>query len=105
MQIFQLYQRPVLVTRESAHAIREALTESQESPGRIVLDFAGVEALTPSFFDELVGEIVVAFARQPGLKVTLSNFPIHLSSKYEAVARGRQVKITEPAPGHWEITE
>src|SRR6266568_4868629 len=103
MRIYDVYKQPVLVTRESAHAVRNLLAVSDDEEDGSVLDFTGVEAITPSFFDELVGEIIISFAQRPGSKVTLANVPTHLSTKYEAVARGRRVKIAEPVPGHWEI--
>jgi hypothetical protein len=104
MQVYDLYRRPVLVTRESAHALRELLAASRFDPRQTVLDFAGVEAVTPSFFDELVGEIVDVLGDRAGVTVSLVNFPTRLSTKYEAIARGRNITLGEPTPGRWDIS-
>lgn len=103
MRVFELYKQPVLVTRDSAHAIADMLNAG-EKRAELSLDFDGVEAITPSFLDELIGVLESRLGDRKAFRVELVNFPTHLTSKYAAIARGRHVKIEEPKPGRWEIS-
>jgi len=47
-------QRKILVTRESASAVREAIESSISAEGEVALDFSGIDAVTPSFVDEIL---------------------------------------------------
>lgn len=58
MKIFQLLERRALVTRGSARSIAAAvLSELKKPTPTPELDFSGVEAVTPSFIDELTSEL------------------------------------------------
>lgn len=106
MKVFDLFKRRVLVTRDSAHLIEPALVGlPRVGPGPILLDFAGIEAITPSFVDELLGVLESNLSDSGSFEVTFKNFPANLSAKYEAIARGRAVSITVPLRGQWIITK
>jgi hypothetical protein len=53
---------PFLATRSKGREIREALEDqvAQSSPDEVVIDFAGVEAMTISFADEFIGRFFAA---------------------------------------------
>ncbi len=104
MRVFEFYRRPVLVTRASARAVADMLEHDGVDAGEVSLDFEGVEAVTPSFFDELIGVLESRLGNQEPFSVKLVNFPTRFSSKYAAIARGRHVKIEELRPGRWEIS-
>ncbi len=105
MRVFELYKRPVLVTRDSAHIIGDILgTEYLDNNGELYLDFQGIEAVTPSFIDELIGILESKVANNQEFKVILVNFPTRLTSKYSAIGRGRHIKIDEIQPGQWELS-
>ncbi len=107
VRVYDLMQRRVLVTRESAHTIRGALISgATHEDGEIVLDFSGVEAITPSFIDEVLA-IIDDVARQAfhsALHVKFVNAPTKLSEKFAAVGRNHRARITESGPGDWIIT-
>jgi hypothetical protein len=106
MRVFDLLPRRVLVTRESARSIAVPLALALErGQGEIALDFSGIEAVTPSFVDEVLN--VVDESRGSGdrasLRVRLLNPPTRLSRKFSAVGRGHGLRISESADGAWTI--
>ena len=104
MRLLDLYDKNVLVTRESAHTVVDVVPASDLDSGHLSLDFSGVQAVTPSFFDELLGVIEDKLSDRHKFKITLVNFPTRLSSKFAAIARGRRVRIDESHAGQWEIS-
>lgn len=94
------------MTRESAGVLRDSITAAIEKRGEIALDFAGVEIVTPSFIDEIIGFIDDARAIQPPhkLRVLFLNAPSPLSAKYTAIGRRHGAKLAQPESGTWEIT-
>jgi hypothetical protein len=106
VRVYDLLQRRVLVTRESAHAIQTELTSSLTNGGReIVLDFSNVDAVTPSFVDEVLAIIDEAVSRTPRstLNVKFVHAPTRLSEKFAAIGRSHGAQITESSPGAWTI--
>jgi len=94
------------VTRESAAAVRGAITAAIKKHGEIALNFAGVELVTPSFIDEIIGFIDDACAAGPRdkLRVLFLHAPTPLSSKYTAIGRRHGARLAQPESGTWEIT-
>ena len=102
---FDLLGKRALITRESARAIQAALMQAwgQEE---VWLDFAGIEAVTPSFVDEIlraVGEAVERTKPDP-VHLVFLNPPTRLSSKFAALARARHLMIEERSDGAWVIS-
>ena len=54
MKVFDILQKHVLVTRESAQGLRASLDDLLSNENDPSLDFTGIEAVTPSFVDELL---------------------------------------------------
>ena len=53
LRIFDLVQKRVLVSRDSARTIQPQLVAAlADGLGELVLDLSGVDGFTPSFFDE-----------------------------------------------------
>jgi hypothetical protein len=104
LRLSDLYDQHVLVTRDSARVIADFLPITDSELADLSLDFRGVEAVTPSFFDELLSVLESKVGDHRRFKVTLVNFPTRMSSKYAAIARGRRVRIEELYPGEWEIS-
>ena len=105
LSIYDLVRKRALITRESAGAIREALAEAGHE-NEVILDFTGIDAVTPSFVDEvlaLIEEVLRAKDRSQ-LRVTFLHPPTRLSSKFAAIGRGRQLQIDESEDGAWVIT-
>jgi len=104
LRVFDLLGKRALITRESAgvvgHELGGAVNENE-----VVLDFVGVEAVTPSFIDELLGIVLRVLRKRGrgGFRVVFFNPPMRLSSKFGAVARARQLEITESDDGSWVI--
>lgn len=106
LQVYKLIPRRALITRESARVLKEPLIAAMNGEvAELKLDFAGVEAVTPSFVDELItvlGEI--AHLKKLGFQVSFLNPPTRLSEKFLAIARGHGLIISESSPGAWTIT-
>lgn len=74
--------------------------------GSLELDFAGVDAVTPSFVDELLELIDKAVGKRntdlgTHLDVFIVNPPTRLSSKFSAVGRARGYEVSESTHGRW----
>jgi len=106
IEIFQLLQRKILVTRESASAVREAMESPIKVDGEVTLDFRGIDGVTPSFVDEIVAMIEdarVASSRSE-VRVIFSHTPTPLSSKFLAIGRRHGATMSQPTSDVWEIT-
>ena len=106
LRVFELIPKRVLVARGSAREIATAIEEAlSESDGTIELDFHGIEAVTPSFVDEILAVIQGILDRtNVGLdRIVVSHPPTRLSSKFQAIGRGRNLHIEERSD-NWVIT-
>ena len=105
--MYQLLKRRVLVTRQTARDIQARVTEAvREGDGDIVLDFEGVEGITPSFLDETLS-IVEESVHESGdgrIRMTMVHPPTRLSSKFAAVGRGHGLSIAQSEDGAWIIS-
>lgn len=108
IRLFDLLQKKALVTRESARSLQSQFDGTKASNGLldIALDFQGIEAVTPSFVDEILGVVMDAAARgaAKSLRVAFIHPPTRLSSKFSAIARARGVMIEE-IDGTWSIAQ
>jgi hypothetical protein len=108
VSVYGLIQRRALVTRESARMIQDVLADAlKRSPGEVALDFRGVEAVTPSFVDEVLTVLAELLSGTGGakLRVLFLNSPTRLSEKFAAVGRGHHLKMAESEQGAWTITD
>ncbi len=109
IRLFDLLQKRALVTRASARSLESQLAGTKVSNNGsldIALDFQGIEAVTPSFVDEILGVVMEAGTRSAAksLRVTFIHPPTRLSSKFSAIARARGVVIEE-IDGAWSIAQ
>jgi hypothetical protein len=107
LRVHDLLPKRALVTRESAEPIRRALVSADlDAASEIVLDFSGIDAVTPSFVDEVLSALDKSFrrAKHDRFRLLLLNPPTRLSSKFAAVARGRDLDISETEGGAWVVT-
>ena len=105
IEVFQLLQRKVLVTRESASVVRGAIDSSIRANGEVILDFAGIDAMTPSFVDEILGLIDDARAASDRreVRVVFMNTPTPLSTKFLAIGKRHGATMSQSGSA-WEIT-
>jgi hypothetical protein len=106
VRAYDLLHKRALVTRESARVFRRPLAEAIAGPGGdAAIDFSGVDALTPSFIDELL--LVATEVRQTmpteSFRVMFLNTPKRLSEKLATVGKGRGLTVEESGPGAWLI--
>lgn len=91
IHVFELIPNRMLVTRQSARSIAPALAQAiARGEHKIVLDFAGVDGVTPSFLDEIL-HMLKDFLEDtpPGeLEVLIASPPTRLSTKFAAVGSG-----------------
>lgn len=107
LRVVDLLQRRALVTRESARPIGGAILGAKHADTReVTLDFSGVDAVAPSFVDELLATIEAIFrgARGDDFRLLLRNPPTRLSSKFSAIARARGLQIRETDGDTWVVT-
>lgn len=107
VKVHDLLQKRALVTRESANPIRQVLAGTDVAiVTEAVLDFSGVDAVTPSFVDELLAILDETLRRTEHgrFRLLLVNPPTRLSAKFLAVARARDLQISESDNGTWIIT-
>ena len=117
LRVNDVLKDKVLVSRESAHLLEDALNAIMAAAGTpenasgttsMGIDFEGVEGMAPSFLDELLSifESIMgsaADARERCLIVT--NPPARLSLKFEAVARGHGMSVRALPDGSWLLTD
>jgi len=116
LRVNDVLKDKVLVSRESAHLLEDALgalMENVKSPGAgacktpVTLDFEGVGGVAPSFLDELISifeSFVEAGAYSGERCLLVANPPMRLSLKFEALARGHRMTIRVQPDGSWRLT-
>ncbi len=103
LNVFELTGKRALVTRASAAEIGSALNEAS-TDGEIIVDFAGVDAVTPSFVDEILAVVEELVRDRDAGGVSFLHIPTRLSEKFVAVGRAHQLSVTESEDGTWAIT-
>ena len=108
VRLFDLLQRLVLVTRDSARSIRPDIEAAFRQGGdTLVLDLSGVLGLTPSFFSEILSVIEnVGDGQCAGeFRVVIESPPTELSSKFLAVGRAHGLDVRQDADdSSWVIS-
>jgi STAS-like domain of unknown function (DUF4325) len=110
VRVHDVLKDKILVSRESARKLWDVVQQALAGAGKepLVVDFAGVEGLAPSFLDELLAAIDASDARakdHEGARLIISHPPARLSLKFEAVARGRSMSIEALPDGSWLLTK
>lgn len=104
MKIQEILGIKVLVTRESARSLGPILSQT-EGDEEIKLDLVGVEGITPSFLDEILGVIAQFLGmKHRDMSVRILHPPTRVSSKFMAVARGHDLLLNEQDDGSWLIS-
>lgn len=106
LRVFDIVGQNVLVSRESARSVKEALAAREVGEERTLsLDFSGARGVAPSFLDEslLVAEEHNRDCGQPDATIVFVQPPTVLAPKHHAIARahGRTLVVTES--GDWEF--
>jgi hypothetical protein len=107
LNILRLLRRRALVTRESARPIGSAILAAKHADTReVTLDFSGIDAVAPSFVDELLATLEAIFrgTDSDDFCLVLQSPPTRLSSKFSAIARARGLQIVESEAGTWIVT-
>jgi len=110
IRVHDVLQRPVLISREAARTLQDPLAAAVTAEGSpavaVVLDFAGISGVAPSFVDEMIKILEEVLAPGPAtrpLRLTITNVPTRLSSKFSAIARGHCLSIEAFPDGSWEL--
>lgn len=104
LRLHDLLHRRVLVTRESARSLEARLSTSLDPAlPEVRIDFAGIEGVTPSFIDELLGVLQGAPASTggDGRRFVFANLPTRMSEKFAAIARGRNLTLRVGEDESW----
>ena len=103
VNVYPLYKRRALVTRESAGALR-AVIRKAGSGGPVALDLSGIRAITPSFIDQMLLIVEESLGEDSNrLDVLLLNPPPGMDSKLQPIGRAHHVSVAEDAKGNWTI--
>jgi hypothetical protein len=99
VKVHDLMHRRALITRESAEAIKVAIASAFERNNEVALDFSEIDAITPSFVDELVGSIDEAIRGAHGRNARLIflNVPTRLSASSLPQVNGK-------SENPWQLT-
>ncbi len=117
LRVHDVLSDRILVSRESARLLEDALRGMMESAGSgkaacdptpWTVDFEGVEGMAPSFLDELLS-IFESFlgtqAAPSARRLIVAHPPTRLSLKFEAVARGHGMSVRALADGSWLLAD
>ena len=100
INVYPLYKKRALVTRESAGLLRGAIFAAN---GQVVLDLSRIEAITPSFIDQVLLIVEESLGRNSDqLDVLLLNAPPGMD-KLQPIGRAHNVSVAEDARGNWAI--
>ena len=103
MKVYDLLERRALVSRGAAQAVVAALQgESRGASDTLELDFSGIEAVTPSFVDELISQLLSPDVGRYE-RIVFTAAPARLSEKFRAIGRGRGVLFEETPANQWII--
>jgi hypothetical protein len=105
IHVHGILRRRALVTRGAAREIASAIRELEQPDDDeqvVVLDFEGIEAVTPSFVDELLG-ILTGLELGSSRKVRFLLPPTRLSEKFKAIGRARRVEMSDDVAEEWVI--
>ena len=107
IELYKIFNKRVLVTRQSARSIASDIEDALGGGGKIVLDFTDVAGVTPSFMDETLSVIEERSKAQNGaaLSIIVENSPTKLSSKFAAIGRAHGLDMRESEGKTWIITK
>lgn len=106
--LHELTQKSSLLTRGTADQILSNVTMDQFDPALpIVVDFDHVVAVTPSFFDQLLGGLKLKTAsRFSGpLELRFRRVPTHTPEKFAAVGRSHKMVLQAASDKEWLLVE
>ena len=104
LKLYPLFKRRALVTRESTDVLRDAIAEAAGSGNRVALDLTGIDAITPSFIDQVLQIVEGCIGQESDrIEVLMLNPPSGLSSRLEAIGRAHRSIVTEDEKGNWII--
>jgi hypothetical protein len=103
INVYSLYKRRTLVSRESAGALRDVIFEAvSDSP--VALDLSGIRAITPAFIDQMLLIVEESLGEDSDrLDVLLLNPPPGMDSKLQPIGRAHHLSVAEEAKGNWVI--
>lgn len=116
LRVHDVLKERILVTRESARLLEDALRAAiadartlrkQEGNASVIIDFSGVEGVTPSFLDELLSafeSLVGPESNDCERSLIVANPPTRLSLKFHAIARGHRMSVQAMPDGSWLLT-
>ncbi len=106
LKVFDIVGQNVLVSRESARSVKEALAARETGGDRTLsLDFSGARGVAPSFLDEalLVAEEHICDCGHPDATIIFVQPPTVLAAKHHAIARAHGRTLVATEDGDWEF--
>ena len=104
VRVHPLFKRRALVTRASTDLLRDAIAEAAGNGNRVALDLTGIDAITPSFIDQVLQIVEGCLGQESDrIEVLMLNPPSGLSSRLEAIGRAHHSVVTEDEKGNWII--
>lgn len=103
VNVYPLYKRRALVTRESAGTLRNVIHEVG-GESSVALDLTGIRAITPSFIDQVLLMVEERLGRDSDrLDVLFLNPPPGMASKLRPIGRAHNLSVAQDSKGNWVI--
>jgi hypothetical protein len=115
LRVRDVLKERILVSRESAHRLENALRTILARPApksasrarSLTIDFTEVAGVAPSFLDELLTileSLVRSRINGQEVELIVANPPTRLSLKFEAIAHGHGMSIQGLPDGSWRLS-
>lgn len=107
IRIRDLSGKSSLLRRGTADQILEKVDPSEVDPdSSVVIDFGNIVALTPSFFDQLLGGLKLKYSKcSTPISLCFVQVPTRASEKFAAIGRSHGMILKETANGKWLLVE
>jgi STAS-like domain of unknown function (DUF4325) len=95
-----------LVTRQAARTLYASMEGQLPQKGtEVQFDFSNLQALTPSFLDELITILGERFRKYHAVQpqVMLANLPERLSVPLVTIGRAHRLEVVQKPPGTWRL--
>ena len=104
VSVYPIYNKKALVTRDAAGALQEDVLESSRHGEPLALDLSGVQAITPSFLDQLLLMVERSLPREGDpVSVVMLNSPPGFRDRLESIGRVHRLKVVSDDVGDWLV--
>ena len=104
VRVYSLFNRRALVTRGAAGVLRHNVLAAGHRGEPLALDLSGIDAITPSFLDQLLFVVEESLpSGAPPVKLLMLNSPPGFRDRMESIGRYHHLKVVSDAQGDWLV--